>query len=1053
MKNFLFFIIVNTLYIYSFSTSQKSLSQNLIRKSNELNLRDWLGNLVIDLPNELIQNVSKGYIEDLTIYNISLESLITSRPEKKSDNKFGVKIKIRNFGINIKGKYIFLSETPKNLLAKIYSLTINLPFFLVKNESGLITQVDTEGFNLDIDNAIIDLDLDTGELIRNIVVGILRGVLSIIKTNVIEKQLILLLNEKLAAAFEIANDILINGVEPKELIITVDENDRADIKFSPIIGSVTYLLSNLTGANGPLSLNHIVNIFTYNTGIIYLKNIYDKEIKFDFNLTNKNNITLANFEFSLDDLNISGLNTWKNFKALEPYNNLTLYTFTDLMNLTINATFSLRVKLDKESSLVLNESILYEKANFRMNIQNNTLNGFIQLPFNDRRAKEYRNQECLTLDCVLDLVDSNGTGITYLSLNETFTYLLLESKTGDDLEEDLDETINRLTTLFITYFNEQIASLLNTLLNTTVINLANQKINEFLYPKSCPDVPDPDMTEIDLNYTSISAALAFFFFGVIIFYPYILGKACGKNSGDKENLIENEEANERVSAISDLKNEKNAPPKGKYCTESISIKWIKELGRTDPEGASLFLNPRIPIFFRIAIPFFILMTIVIFISSNSGTGASVFLIFNVGRRVQFPSLFDFGLVNSVHDMWLAGSYFLSALIALFSGFWPYMKLLLMLISFFLPTTILSHRRREKILLFLDATGKFSILDSYVMIILLVAFHFHVDIPISEESQAEKGSVVDIFVYAAYGFITLIVGTLISLSLSHIITHLHRNLDQHPDQNKGERAEGYKSIIFFAKIKCMKDTYFRIFISFFLILTLALVIIGAQIRSFSFYFHGLAAYALDLLETPSHMEYSLLELGFSVPGAYENPSDPVIIFTQIIYFLTVLVIPLAFIINLIILWFIPMPRKAQKIFYEISEVLNAWSCIDVFVIAIFASLLEIAQVAKFMVGDKCDSIDPIIQKYFSDSLNDHNSCFEVQTYLEGGCWMFFCAAISFFISSFFILKVCRNALNERLPDHVKEYLKMKKHDNRNSNVNNINDFSSSRESLIRVPDET
>ena len=77
MKNFLFFIIVNTLYIYSFSTSQKSLSQNLIRKSNELNLRDWLGNLVIDLPNELIQNVSKGYIEDLTIYNISLESLIT----------------------------------------------------------------------------------------------------------------------------------------------------------------------------------------------------------------------------------------------------------------------------------------------------------------------------------------------------------------------------------------------------------------------------------------------------------------------------------------------------------------------------------------------------------------------------------------------------------------------------------------------------------------------------------------------------------------------------------------------------------------------------------------------------------------------------------------------------------------------------------------------------------------------------------------------------------------------------------------------------------------
>ena len=74
------------------------------------------------------------------------------------------------------------------------------------------------------------------------------------------------------------------------------------------------------------------------------------------------------------------------------------------------------------------------------------------------------------------------------------------------------------------------------------------------------------------------------------------------------------------------------------------------------------------------------------------------------------------------------------------------------------------------------------------------------------------------------------------------------------------------------------------------------------------------------------------------------------------------------------------------------------------------------------------------------MDGHDTCFDVRTYLEEGCWLFFAAAISFFISSFVILKVCRNALNERLPDHVKEYLKNKKHD-RISHVNNINDFSS------------
>lgn len=103
-------------------------------------------------------------------------------------------------------------------------------------------------------------------------------------------------------------------------------------------------------------------------------------------------------------------------------------------------------------------------------------------------------------------------------------------------------------------------------------------------------------------------------------------------------------------------------------------------------------------------------------------------------------------------MWLAGSEVLSTLVALFSGVWHYMKLVLMLISFFLLTSILSHKRREKILIVLDATGKFSFLDTYIMIMMIVVFHFHVEVPISEQSQAKNGAIVDIFSLCAYGFI-------------------------------------------------------------------------------------------------------------------------------------------------------------------------------------------------------------------------------------------------------------------------------------------------------------
>ena len=1048
MSRILLFLILIVNMVYSSQNLPYSILKSLIQykssqNSKDLYLREWLNKLTIDLPNELIKNETSGYIENLTIYNISLENLITTR-KKYIENKVGVELTLYKSALNIKGKYILREDNPKDFLAKISSLTVKLPFYLVKNESGLVTEVDTSGFTIDIENAQIELELDTSEMMRNLVVGILKAVLELIKTNIIEKNIIQTLNTKLSEMFQNVNDIILNGVYPEELNITMEESERADLRYSPIMGSIAYLLTNLTGINGKLSLNNLVNIFTYDTGIVRLKDLYEKEIHFEFNLTDENNTSSGNFEFTLDDLNISGLNTWKEFSALEPYDPLQLFTHTNLGNLTINVSFSLRVKLDNDSNLVNEEAILFEKAQLRTNLQNNKLNAMIQFPFNNKRSKEYTNQECLNLDCVIDLVDSNGTGITALSLNETFHYLTLEIKGGEDLEEDLSDAVEKLADLFISGFNNEIGLLINGLLNTSVINFANKKLNEFLYPKNCPGIPEPDDSQVDATITSISVISAGAAFLALMFCPYILGRACKKdNKANQENLIEQEN-------IAELKDVKNVPVDAKYCFDNIKIQWIKELGRIDPEGASLFLNPRVPIFFRIFIPMAILFSIALFISSNSGTGASVYIVFNLGRRIKAPSLFDFSLVNSVHDMWLAGSEVLSTVVAVFSGVWPYLKLVLMLISFMLPTSILSHKRREKILLILDATGKFSILDSYVMIMMMVAFHFHVEVPLSDQSQAKEGSIVDIFCLAAYGFITLIIGTLISLFLSHVITHLHRHLDEHPDQNKGEKAENYKSIMSFAKNKCISDTPFRIFISSMIFVTLGLVIIGSVTKCFSFYFHGLAGYALNLLDYPDHRDFSIIKLGLDVRDVYENPDAPEIIFTQFIYFFTILAIPITFLVILIILWFVPMSRRAQKFLYSIAEILNAWSCIDVFVIALLAGVLQIAQFAKFMVGDKCDSIDPIIHNYFSNTLNGHDSCFEVQTYLLEGSWLFFAAAITFFIASFVILKVCRNALNERLPDHVKEYLKMKKNksnDDRISNVSNINDFSSSKEALV------
>ena len=1023
-----------------------SLNSNEIQiegNPNYSNLREWLAQLIIDLPNELIEEETKGFLKDLTLYGITLDKIFTTSPQLV-ENKVGVTLSVENAGVNIKGTYSGLLIGNIQFVGYISKLNIELPFFLVKDkENGLVSEVDTSGFNIDLDNMDIKLDIDIGDLI----VPLLKTVLKMIKTNLIEKNLIETMNTKIGELFQKVNDIILNGVEPKPLNLAMKEQDRIDLKKSSIISAVGYLLNNLTGAEGPLSLNNLVNIITNDTGIIRLHEFYNKSIHFEFNLTNKDNSSLGKFDVGLEDLNISGLNTWKNFTALEPYNKILLRSYTDLQNLTINISFSLKIQLDNTSNLVSEETILYEKAYLRTNLINNTLKAFIQLPVNGKKAKEYTNKECLNLNCITDLADSNGTGVTTLSLNETFTYIILEVDQEGGLEEDVDDTIDKLVKLFISSFDDKISLLLNALLNSTIIDLANEQINNYLYSTSCPGIPDPENNEINKSMTTTSFIIAFCLFILLIFCPYILGKAYGKdNDSIKDNLLDKKEINNRILNESEIKNVKNYDMHSKYCFPGISVRWIKEFGRTDPAGASLFLHPHIPILWRIFIPLSIILTIALFVSSNSSTGASVFVIFEVGRRIQIPSLFDFGLINSVKDMWEAEVYPLSIIIALFSGIWPYLKLVLMFISFVMPTSLFNKKKRGIVLRILDATGKWSILDSYVMILMLVAFHFHIAFPVIQPSEAEQGSLVDVFVYAAYGFFTLILGTVISLFLSHIITHLDRSLDEHPDQNKGEKAESYTALIYFAENKYLSDKFFRILITILLISTLILVLVGSYISSFSFYFHGLAGYALDLFNIAPYRDYSVIELGFSVPKSYENPNDGVIRFTQVIYFLTVFIMPVAMLINVIFLWLVPLPRKAQKFFYSIAEILNAWSCLDVFVLAIIAAILEIGKFTEFIVGDKCDAINPFISKYFDKTLDGHNTCFEVKAYLKSGCWLLFIAAIIFLISSNIVMRVCRNALNERLPDNVKEYLKNKNdnesdiqanNEERISNINNSN----------------
>ena len=1032
---FLTFLILNILsYVQPF---QDFIFDNMLfsskRNPDDLNLKEWLNQLVIDLPNDLI-NETQGFIQDLTIYNISLESLITSR-KILINKKMGVNITFRNAGLNIKGKHTILSKEPKNFVAKISSLKVKLPFFLVKNETGLVTEVDTTGFSIDIDQAQIDLEIeDMSDVAGNIIVGVLKLVLKFIRANVIEKNLIRTMNEKLEGAFEFVNHIILNRAEPDKLNITINQTDLADLRYSQILGSVALIFASLEGVNGSMSLNNMTNQLTNNTGILQLKQIYDKEIHFEFNITDKENNSLGNFEISLDDLNISGINTFKDIKVILPYDPLQLSTYITLQNLTLDLDFSLRVKLDNTSKLVKNKTILYEKAQLRTNLRNNSLKALFQIAFNNKRSFEYTNNQCLDLGCIFDLIDANGTGISYLAFNETFTYITLGVKDGGYLEEDLDDTISRLTDLFITGFDNEIGILINAILNTTVINLLNRKLNEFLSSKqNCKEIPDPSYEII--NYGKMSAVIgacvgAFFMF---IFSPYILCKALKKKK--EERIIEENDINREPTISSESKDDRAPDPK--YCIDSISIKWLKEFGRIDPEGASLFLNPKIPLFFRICLPLAIFLTLALYICCNIAKGALVFLIFKVGRRIQVSSYLDFSLIQNIHDLWVGGSKGMAFTVVLFSLVWPYVILLLMFIGFCFPTSIISHKNRGRILTIVEATAKFTLYDFFLVIMLLLDFHFLIPIPVVPQYSTKEKTIIDIVVEEKFGYVALIVGTFVLLILSHILIHLHRSLDSHPDENKGEKAQSCKAIISFAKVKYLKKIPFRIILSILLVLDLGLVIAGGIPFCFAYFYEGLAGYLLDIFQIPINRELGVLIIEFVLPEAYEFEKDALL--TQIVYFATVYVIPITFLVFAGLLWFVPMPRKAQKVFYSIVEILSGWSCTEVLTIAIAASVTGIVGFTDYVIDDKFGKYQPLVKKYFSKILDGKDTLFTVKPSFKFAFWLYFPGAVLFCVTSYFILKVSKDVLDERLPDHVKDYLKIKKDDN--SRISDINDFSS------------
>jgi hypothetical protein len=367
------------------------------------------------------------------------------------------------------------------------------------------------------------------------------------------------------------------------------------------------------------------------------------------------------------------------------------------------------------------------------------------------------------------------------------------------------------------------------------------------------------------------------------------------------------------------------------------------------------------------------------------------------------SLFAFSLGNSVHDMWEAEVYPLAVMILLFSGVWPYVKLGLMLCCWIAPLQKLSASKRESLLMWLDALGKYSLVDAYVLVMMMVAFRFHV-------SLQDEAMVVDVLVTPRWGFYGFLLATMTSLAVGHIVLAYHRHCVSEREISSSERSETLMDHVFVVDGRRMMLTVWcKRLTCFLIIVAMILLAIGIGTDSFNFEFKGAAGL---FLEDPKQ-SYSVLTLGQNIPKSVSDPNDFGIRWIEITYFLFAVGMPFTCLMVMLLLLYSNLTIQSATRLYVLAEIANAWSAMEVLCMSVIAALLEISQFAAFIIGDKCDGINKFLAAFLDKPLDGDDVCFDVVATLAPSCGYLFGGSIVCSVVSWGMLQLAHAALEERV----------------------------------------
>ncbi|KAH9254574.1 hypothetical protein BASA81_007331 [Batrachochytrium salamandrivorans] len=419
---------------------------------------------------------------------------------------------------------------------------------------------------------------------------------------------------------------------------------------------------------------------------------------------------------------------------------------------------------------------------------------------------------------------------------------------------------------------------------------------------------------------------------------------------------------------------------------------------------SAFAHPCMPKIVKWGVLAQIGLNVIYFATANFGAvGCTVELGLSIAGSTTKPiALLSFGLAGSVNDMWNSGAYPLAVIIALASGAWPYGKQILLLFAWLAPSTILHPLSRGRLLEVLDMLGKWSMIDIYVLVIMMVAFRFYLTSSMVESLTLLPSDVVEVNVVvgAGWGMYGFCLGAMGSLLVNHVMVWYNRKIiradEDFQDAILGTLVKDLRT----PRIPLSKHRFnildaegrpyrfsavVRILVVFSMGLVFLAMIIGCAVETITFTFRGVAGLAINLIDPESGVStQSVMSIGAGmISGAKQDAATLLgVIFLQILYVLFSLILPLILIIVLLVIWLVPLTLREQILLYFVAEVLSAWEACIILIISFVAAMLQISVLAQFIVENAtagiCNGIKTQLAEIFPDPMDAQ--CFDVTVHL-------------------------------------------------------------------------